>query len=69
MNILDGLVVQRQTSPLPHAVDVQGLTTVLLLLEGFLARLVSGIFLGISKRTLFPSKKVDEEGLPGPTRL
>ena len=52
MGALDCLVIQRQTSPLPHIVDVQGLAAILLLLEGLIAPLVGGIFLEILEQVL-----------------
>ena len=61
MNILDGLVVQRQTSPFPHIIDVQGLATILFILEGSVARLVGGTFLGVSEQVSILRKLVIEK--------
>jgi hypothetical protein len=61
MNVLDGLVVQRQTSPFPHIINVQGFTAILLFLEGVLTRLVGGTFLEICESVSTLGKRITEK--------
>ena len=67
VEVLNGHVIQRQTSSVPHIIDAQGLAAVLLL-QGSLARLVSSIPLGIRDAST-QRKREYGEGSPDPMKL